>query len=156
MRYAIFAGLIGLAGACSGIPSAAAQDSGKSGAGFPASEQRPVVYVMPNALSGPASADQSQVVVNSEKLKEPQVAKIYEELQHDKECQPFAENIIKDKADYYLLLEHGGGIGNRWAVSDKSGNVIASGQSVKLANSVKDACMAMIKNWHENHGSPGK
>lgn len=39
----------------------------------------------------------------------PQVAKTYHELQTRKECQGFVENMNKDKADYFLLLPHGGG-----------------------------------------------
>jgi hypothetical protein len=114
----------------------------------PPSARRPVVYVMPNALANPGSNEGSQVVVDSaHNGKEPQVAMIYKELQHQKECQGFSENMIKEKADYFLLLQHGGGIGNRWAVSNKAGEVIASGQSVKLGNSVKDACLAMMKTW---------
>jgi len=112
------------------------------------SARRPVVYVMPNALANPGSNEGSQVVVDSAHTgKEPQVAMIYQELQHRKECQGFSENMIKEKADYFLLLQHGGGRGNRWAVSNKAGEVIASGQSVKLGSSVKDACLAMMKNW---------
>lgn len=103
---------------------------------------------MPNALTSPGSGDNSQVLVgSSHNGKEPQVAKIYQELQRRPECKNFAENMIKEKADYFLLLQHGGGRGNRWAVSDKSGNVIASGESMKLGNSVKDACVAMEKDW---------
>jgi hypothetical protein len=110
--------------------------------------RHPVVYVMPNALASPGSDEASQVVVDSaHNGKEPQVAKVYQELQHRKECQGFSENMIKERADYFLLLQHGGGKGNRWAVSNKAGEVIASGQSVKLGNSVKDACLAMTKNW---------
>jgi len=69
-------------------------------------------------------------------------------------CEPNAKRMAiswvrraaeKDKADYFLLLQHGGGVGNRWAVSQKDGSVIASGESVKLGNSVKDACLAMGK-----------
>ncbi len=110
--------------------------------------RRPVIYVMPNAVANPEGGDNSQVVVDSSHNgKEPQVAKIYQELQHRKECQGFAENMIKEKADYFLLLQHGGGKGNRWALSDKSGNVIASGDSMMLGNSVRDACLAIGKDW---------
>ncbi len=94
------------------------------------------------------------VVDSAHNGKEPQVAMIYQELQHRKECQGFSENMIKEKADYFLLLQHGGGRGNRWAVSNKSGEVIASGQSLQLGNSVKDACVAMMKNWQA--GSMGE
>ena len=82
--------------------------------------------------------------------KEPQVAKIYQELQRRNECQAFTENMMKDKADYFLLLQHGGGKGNRWAISDRNGEVIASGDSLLLGNSVKDACIAIGKNWQQH------
>jgi hypothetical protein len=122
---------------------AQAQDEGSQGSG-----RRPVIYVMPNALANSGSSDNSQVVVDSSHNgKEPQVAKVYQELQHRQECQPFGENMIKEKADYFLLLQHGGGKGNRWAVSNKNGDVIASGDSLMLGNSVKDACLAMSKDW---------
>jgi hypothetical protein len=115
-----------------------------------ASARRAVIYVMPNALTNPGSSDNAPVVVgSSHDGKEPQVAKVYQELQRRKECQSFAENMIKDKADYFLLLQHGGGKGNRWAVSDKQGNVIASGDSVLLGNSVKDVCLAIGKDWQQ-------
>ena len=117
-----------------------------------AGKRRPVIYVMPNAVTS-GGADNSQVVVDSSHNgKEPQVAKIYQELQHRKECQGFAENMIKEKADYFLLLQHGGGKGNRWALSDKSGNVIASGDSMMLGNSVRDACLAIRKDWENGSG----
>ena len=118
--------------------------------------RRPVVYVMPNAESHPGSSDSSQVVVDSaHNGKEPQVAMIYRELQSRKECQGLSENMIREKADYFLLLQHGGGRGNRWALSDKTGNVIASGQSVQLGNSVKDACLAMTKDWEQHAATAG-
>ena len=125
---------------------------GKAGAtGNFSSAGRPVIYVMPNALTNPGSSDNAQVVIgSSHDGKEPQVAKVYQELQRRKECQGFAENMIKDKADYFLLLQHGGGKGNRWAVSDKQGNVIASGDSVLLGNSVKDVCLAIGKDWQQH------
>jgi hypothetical protein len=112
--------------------------------------RRPIIYVMPNAVTNPGGSDSSQVIVDSSHNgKEPQVAKIYQELQRRRECQPFAENMIKEKADYFLLLQHGGGKGNRWAVSNKNGDVIASGDSMMLGNSIKDACVAMIKDWQQ-------
>ena len=116
--------------------------------------QRPIIYVMTNALVGPGSSENPQIVEGSaHDGKEPQVAMIYKELQHRRECQPFAENMVKDKANYFLLLQHGGGKGNRWAVSDPNGNVIASGDSLFLGNSVKDACVAMAKDWQQRGGS---
>ena len=115
------------------------------------SSRRAVIYVMPNALSSAGQADNSQVIVDSSHNgKEPQVAKIYQELQSRLECKAFAANMIRDKADYFLLLQHGGGKGNRWAVSNKNGDVVASGDSMLLGNSVKDACVAIAKDWQQN------
>jgi hypothetical protein len=122
----------------------------------PDSAHRPVIYVMPNAVSSPGSAADSQVVVDSSHNgKEPQVAKIYQELQHQKDCQGLSENMIKAKADYFLLLQHGGGKGNRWALSDKNGDVLASGDSFTLGNSVKAACQAVAKDWQQHAGASG-
>ena len=126
--------------------SRAQADPGGAGNPSSPSAKRAVIYVMPNALANPG-ADNSQVVVASAHSgNEPQVAKIYQELQHRAECKGFSENMIKDRADYYLLLQHGGGKGNRWAVSDKQGDVIATGETLTLGNSVKDACVAIAKN----------
>jgi hypothetical protein len=111
---------------------------------------------MPNAVTNPGPGDNSQVIVDSSHNgKEPQVAKIYQELQRRSECQPYSENMIRDKADYFLLLQHGGGKGNRWAVSDREGTVIASGDSLLLGNSVKDACVAIGKNWQQHTVTAG-
>jgi hypothetical protein len=107
------------------------------------SGKRPVIYVMPSALS----TDDVAVADSSRNGREPQVAKTYQELQHRKECQSFAENMVRQNADYFLLLQHGGGVGNRWAVSGKNGDVIASGQAITLGGSVKDACLAIAKDW---------
>lgn len=128
-----------------------ASGQARTGGESPSTTRRPVVYVMPNAVANPGPGENSQVVVDStHNGKEPQVAKIYQELQHRSECQAFSENMMKEKADYFLLLQHGGGKGNRWAVSDKQGNVIASGDSLMLGNSVKDACVAMGKDWQQH------
>lgn len=119
----------------------------------PGQGPRAVIFVMPSALAAPGSADNSQVVVDSaHNGKEPQVAKIYQELQHREECQQFSANMNKDKADYFLLLQHGGGKGNRWVVSNRDGSVVASGQSIFLGNSVRDACRAVDKDWRK-HGT---
>ena len=136
-------------------PQGRAQSAGDSS--IATGPRRPIIYVMPNAVTNPGPGENSQVVVDSSHNgKEPQVAKIYQELQRRKECQPFSENMIKEKADYFLLLQHGGGKGNRWALSDKSGDVIASGDSLLLGNSVREACLAIGKNWQERAGSAGK
>jgi len=113
------------------------------------SARRAVIYVMPNALASPGQGDNSQVLVDSSHNgKEPQVAKVYQELQHNKQCQSFVENMVKEKADYFLLLQHGGGVGNRWAVSNKSGDVIASGQAFTVGKSVTNACTAIARDWN--------
>jgi hypothetical protein len=141
-----------------GLGASASILAAQGGSGnSPANTHRPVIYVMPNALTNPGPGDNSQVVVDSSHNgKEPQIAKIYQELQRRKECQPFSENMIREKADYFLLLQHGGGKGNRWAVSNENGDVIASGDSVLLGNSVRDACMAISKNLQEQGTPAGK
>lgn len=136
----------------SAIPGSQTGPSGNSDSA--AGTHHPIIYVMPNAVTNPGPGDNSQVVVDSSHNgKEPQVAKIYQELQRRKECQPFSENMIKEKADYFLLPQHGGGKGNRWAVSNRNGDVIASGDSLLLGNSVRAACLAMSKNWQEQGGA---
>lgn len=90
------------------------------------------------------------VVDSAHNGREPQVAKIYQELQHNKACRGFSENMVKEKADYFLLLQHGGGVGNRWAISNKDGNVIASGQAFTVGKSVTDACGAIAKDWNSS------
>ena len=148
MRRSISAGLV-MAGAVlplvgvTGLAQDAARDTARA-------QRKAVIYVMPSALAGP-SGDGSQVVAeSSHNGHEPQVAKIYHELQQSKSCQGLSENMIKDKADYFLLLQHGGGRGNRWAASDREGNVIASGESYKLGTSVNDACVALEKHWQQH------
>ena len=136
-------------------PRGHAQSTGEEGS--PSISHHPIIYVMPNAVANPGPGDSSQVVVDSSHNgKEPQVAKIYQELQRRRECQPFAENMIKEKADYFLLLQHGGGKGNRWALSDRTGDVIASGDSLLLGNSVRDACLAIAKNRQQQTTVAGK
>lgn len=146
MRRSISAGLV-LAGAVLLVTGAGqAQNAAKD---TTHSQRKATIYVMPNALAGPSN-DGSQVIAeSSHNGQEPQVAKIYHELQQSKSCQSFSENMIKDKADYFLLLQHGGGRGNRWAASDRDGNVIASGESYKLGTSVNDACAAIEKHWQQ-------
>jgi len=140
-----------------GIVSAAHGQARSGESNLSPAAHRPIIYVMPNAVTNPGAGDNSQVVVDSSHNgKEPQVAKIYQELQRRKECQSFAENMIKEKADYFLLLQHGGGKGNRWALSDRNGSVIASGDSILLGNSVRDACLAISKNWQEQSVSASK
>ena len=146
MRRSKWAGLA-LAGAVLLLTAAAqGQNTAKH---MTHSQRKATIYVMPNPLAGPSN-DGSQVIAeSSHNGQEPQVAKIYHELQQSKSCQSFSENMIKDKADYFLLLQHGGGRGNRWAASDRDGNVIASGESFKLGTSVNDACVAMEKHWQQ-------
>jgi hypothetical protein len=119
-------------------------------------QRRAVIYVMPNASTGPANDGSEVIADGAHNGREPQVAKIYHELQQSKNCQNFSENMIKEKADYFLLLQHGGGRGNRWAASDKEGTVIASGESFKLGTSVNDACVAIGKDWQQRQQSSAR
>jgi hypothetical protein len=56
----------------------------------------------------------------------------------------------KEKADYAVLLDHEGGKGlarrdNKVVVFAKDGDVVYSGSTRSLGNSVKDACAAIEK-----------
>jgi hypothetical protein len=61
------------------------------------SQRRVVIYVMPNALEGPAHGGSQVIAESSHNGQEPQVAKIYHELQQSKSCQNFSENMIKER-----------------------------------------------------------
>lgn len=115
------------------------------------SPQHPVVFVQPSdswKVDGSLGGDRNVIIGSSHGGKEPQTAKIYQLLQHRAECVSVAPNMIQQKADYVMLVEHGGGKGNRWAVSNKDGDVIGSGESFILGNSVADACRAVMKDWN--------
>jgi hypothetical protein len=144
--HRVAVGVLVLAGFCLSLSAHPRGQAGSDG-GKTSAVRRPIIYVMPNEL---ASNNSEVVVSSSHNGKEPQVAKIYQELQRRKECQGFSENMMREKADYLLLLQHGGGKGNRWALSDKEGNVIASGDSMLLGSSVKDACLAIAKDWQQH------
>ena len=58
----------------------------------------------------------------------------------------------KDGADYAVLLDHEGGKGalrkdNKFALVNKDGDVIKSGSTRSLGDSVKDACKALMEDW---------
>jgi hypothetical protein len=114
------------------------------------SSKRPVVWVQPSdswKVSSSVGGDRNVIIGTGHGGKEPQTAKIYQLLQHRTDCSGVAPNMIQEKADYVMLVEHGGGKGNRWAVSNKNGEVIGSGESFMLANSVSDACRVVIHHW---------
>jgi len=114
------------------------------------SSKRPVVWVQPSdswKVSSSVGGDRNVIIGTGHGGKEPQTAKIYELLQHRTDCSGVAPNMIQEKADYVMLVEHGGGKGNRWAVSNKDGDVIGSGESFMLSNSVSDACRIVMKDW---------
>jgi hypothetical protein len=116
----------------------------------PKSSQRPVVFVQPSdswKVSSSVGGDRNVIIGTGHGGKEPQTAKIYQLLQHRSDCSGLAPNMIQEKADYVMLVEHGGGKGNRWAVSNKDGDVIGSGESFMIANSVSDACRAVMNHW---------
>jgi len=61
----------------------------------------------------------------------------------------------QEKADFIVILEHEGGKGwarkdNKFAVFNKDGDAIVSGSTRSLGNSVKDACVALMKDWTAN------
>jgi len=117
------------------------------------SSKRPVVWVQPSdswKVSSSVGGDRNVIIGTGHGGKEPQTAKIYQLLQHRSDCIGVAPNMIQEKADYVMLVEHGGGKGNRWAVSNKDGDVIGSGESFTLSNSVSDACRVVMKHWGEH------
>jgi hypothetical protein len=112
--------------------------------------QRPIVFVQPSdswKIDSSVGGDRNVIIGTGHGGKEPQTAKIYQLLQHRAECSAVSPNMIQQKADYVMLVEHGGGKGNRWALSTKEGDVIGSGESFVLATSVADACRAVTKDW---------
>ena len=111
----------------------------------------PVVWVQPSdswKVSSSVGGDRNVIVGTGHGGKEPQTAKIYQLLQHRADCLGLAPNMIQEKADYIMLVEHGGGKGNRWAVSNRDGDVIGSGETFALANSISDACRLVMKDWN--------
>ena len=55
---------------------------------------------------------------------------------------------VRDRADYVVTLDHEGGKGwarkdNKFAVFNKEGDMVGSGSTRSLGNSVRDACQAM-------------
>lgn len=115
------------------------------------SADHPVVFVQPSdswKVDSSIGGDRNVIIGTGHGGKEPQTAKIYQLLQHRAECVGLAPNMIQQKANYLMLVEHGGGKGNRWAVSNKNGDVIGSGETFVLGNSVADACKAVMKDWN--------
>ncbi|MBV9073640.1 MAG: hypothetical protein JOZ10_08425 [Acidobacteria bacterium] len=113
-------------------------------------DHRPVVFVQPSdswKIEDSVGGSGNVILGSGRGGKEPQTAKIYQLLQHRQECTGIAPNMLQQKADYVMLVEHGGGKGNRWAVSDKDGDVVGSGESFVLGTSVADACRAVMKDW---------
>ena len=115
------------------------------------SAEHPVVFVQPSdswKVDSSIGGGGNVIIGTGHGGKEPQTAKIYQLLQHRTECVGVAPNMIEEKANYLMLVEHGGGKGNRWAVSNKDGEVIGSGETFALGNSVADACKAVMKDWN--------
>jgi len=73
----------------------------------------------------------------------PQTAEIMKTF--GERCPEVTVTIKQDKADYIVLLDHEGGKGwvrkdNKVAVFNKDGDMVHSGSTRSLGNSVKDAC----------------
>jgi len=65
-------------------------------------------------------------------------------------CPGLTVTINRERADYILTLDHEGGKSlirkdNKWVLYDKEGDMIDSGSTRSLGNSVKDACAALAK-----------
>ena len=82
----------------------------------------------------------------------PQTAEVIKTFR--KRCPGVVVTMIKDRADYVLLLQHEGGKNgfgrdNKFAVFDDEGDAIASGSTRILGNAVKDACVAITRDVRE-------
>jgi hypothetical protein len=78
----------------------------------------------------------------------PQTAEIIKTF--GERCPSVIVTSAKEKADYAVLLDHEGGKGlarkdNKVVVFAKDGDVVYSGSTRSLGNSVKDACAAIEK-----------
>jgi hypothetical protein len=70
----------------------------------------------------------------------------------NEECPIVTVTTNKDNADFVVLLDHEGGKGalrkdNKFALVNKDGDVIKSGSTRSLGNSVKEACKALTEDW---------
>src|SRR5260370_28489609 len=78
----------------------------------------------------------------------PQTGRIIKNF--NQRCPEYTITDNKDRANYAVILDHEGGKGllrhrNKIAVYNRDGDVIFSGSTVELGNSVKDACAAIAK-----------
>jgi hypothetical protein len=83
----------------------------------------------------------------------PQTAEIIKTF--NERCKDCVVTADKDKADYVILLDHEGGKGiirkdNKFVLFNKEGDAIRSGSTRSLGNAVKEACIAMMKDWGSN------
>jgi hypothetical protein len=65
-------------------------------------------------------------------------------------CPQLTVTINRDKANYIVTLDHEGGKhliqkDNKWVVYNGEGDMIGSGSTRSLGNSVKDACSTIVK-----------
>jgi hypothetical protein len=78
----------------------------------------------------------------------PQTAEIIKTVRE--RCAGITVTIDRDKADYVLTLDHEGGKNlvqrdNKWALSNRDGDVIGAGSTRSLGNAVKEACRVVRK-----------
>lgn len=71
-------------------------------------------------------------------------------------CPELTVTINRERADYILTLDHEGGKGifrkdNKWVLYGKGGDMIDSGSTRSLGNSVKNACSAVA---NDQRGKP--
>lgn len=77
----------------------------------------------------------------------PQTAEIVKTF--NERCPEVTVTMLKEKADYIVLLEHEGGKSlirkdNKVVVFTREGDAFYSGSTVTLGNAVKDACQAIL------------
>ncbi len=86
----------------------------------------------------------------------PQTAEIIKTF--GERCPDLKVTMEKEKADYFVILDHEGGKGIIWkdnkvVVFDSTGTSVYSGSTVVLGNAVKDACNEIKKRERTLAGS---
>jgi len=81
----------------------------------------------------------------------PQTAEIVKTVRD--RCPTLVVTRKEQRADYVLELQHEGGKvflrkNNKFAVYNADGDAIESGSTRSLGNAVKEACAAMVDDWH--------
>jgi hypothetical protein len=118
---------------------------------FGTSQQKPRVFITDSQsweMKSSAVFSDSGGVAYSKGGARPQNAEIAKTFED--RCPQVMVTINQGKADYIVTLDHEGGKGltrkdNKWVAYNKDGDMIGSGSTRSLGNSVKNACEAISK-----------